>query len=577
MVAAPRPLLSVAIAFCAFACARPSTPEQTGFARTYAREAVAADHAAASLAGEEMLRLGGNAVDAAVATSFCLSVVRPQSCGIGGGGFMVIHLPASPKSTAVNTALNYREMCPRGVGPQFYEARDEAASQIGGAAVGVPGTVAGLLYALEHYGSLDRTVVLAPAIRVARDGFIADAAFVEAAHETAAEFEDHPAWKTRFPFLWSRLLREGRVRVGDRIVNDEQARALERIALHGRDGFYGGELAQALLAAVQGDGGVLAREDLDGFQVAQVEPLATRFRGVELLTMPPPSSGGVVLAQCFATLDHAARAADVATPWNADFSQLYVESMKHGFADRARWLADPAFSAVPLGALLDPDMLARRALSLDRERTRPPEFYGWSPSPQEDHGTSHLSVVDSHGGAVACTETINLTFGSKLEVPGFGFLLNDQMDDFTTRRGAPNAFGLKQSDDNLPAPGKRPLSSMTPTIALDSRGEVVAVAGASGGPRIISGTVQALLNVLVFDLSARDAVARPRWHHQWSPNRLRHEPSADPALLEALRAKGHELESTSDVGVVQLIRRARSGAGWEAASDPRKGGAPAGR
>jgi len=577
MHAARSSLIRVAVACLAVACARPTQREPAAYAARFEREAVAADHPLASQADADMLRRGGNAVDAAVAASFCLSVVRPQSCGIGGGGFMVIHLPAEVRTPAVDTALNYRETSPDGVGPDFYESRGDDASRIGGAAVATPGTVAGLLTALERFGSLDRATTLEPAIRAARYGFVADAAYVSAARETAAKFEAKPEWKTRFPFLWTQLLRGGAVQVGDLIVNEAQARALEQIALHGIEGFYRGELADALTAAVRADGGVLTRTDLANYAVAQVEPLALEFRGRTLLTMPPPSSGGVVLAQCFATLDRAARAADVGQPWTAEFSQLYVESMKHSFADRARWLADPAFVNVPLQALLDPDMLSRRALSLDRVQTHPPEHYGWAPAPQDDHGTSHLSVVDARGGAVACTETINLAFGSFLEVPGFGFLLNDQMDDFTTRRGVANAFGLKQSDDNLPSPGKRPLSSMTPTIALDSRGRVVAVAGASGGPRIISGTVQALLNVLVFDLSAAESVARPRWHHQWSPNRLRHEATANPALLDAMRAKGHELESTTDVGVVQLIRRARSGAGWEAASDPRKGGSPAGR
>ncbi len=547
------------------------------FAHEFEREAVAADHPLASLAGAEMLARGGNAVDAAVAASFCLSVVRPQSCGIGGGGFMVIHLPSHPRAGAVDVALNYRETCPGAVGPDFYETRDERDSRIGGAAVATPGTVAGLLTALETFGTLDRALVLEPAIRAAREGFIADEAYVGAARETAEKFAAEPALQERFPFLFERLLRRGALRVGERIVNPEQARALELIALHGRAGFYEGELARALVDAIARDGGVLAQADLDGYRVARTEPLRVEIEDRTLHTMPPPSSGGVVIAQCFATLSAARERVDLTRPWNADFTHLWIESMKHSFADRARHLADPAFVALPLTALLERSMLARRANAIDLERTHAPEHYGWASAPRDDSGTSHVSVVDASGGAVACTETINLAFGSWLEVPGFGFLLNDEMDDFTTRRGAPNAFGLRQSDDNLPAPGKRPLSSMTPTIAFDERGEVLAVAGASGGPRIISGTVQALVSVLVFDLSASEALARPRWHHQWSPNRLRHEREMDREALDAARARGHELEATSDVGVVQLIRRARHATGWEAASDPRKGGRPAGR
>lgn len=571
----------LALAVCASCAHEPRREEGAQlapqFAHEFKREAVAADHPLASLAGAEMLARGGNAVDAAVAASFCLSVVRPQSCGIGGGGFMVIHLPSHPRAGAVDVALNYRETCPRAVGPDFYETRDERDSRIGGAAVATPGTVAGLLTALETFGTLDRALVLAPAIRAAREGFIADDAYVGAARETAEKFAAEPALQERFPFLFERLLRRGAPRVGERIVNPDQARALELIALHGRAGFYEGELARALVDAIARDGGVLTQADLDGYRVASAEPLRVEIEDLSLSLMPPPSSGGVVVAQCFATLALARDRVDRSRPWGPEFTQLWIESMKHSFADRARHLADPAFVDVPLNELLEGEMLLQRAQALDLERTHAPEHYGWASAPRDDNGTSHVSVVDASGGAVACTETINLAFGSWLEVPGFGFLLNDEMDDFTTRRGAPNAFGLRQSDDNLPAPGKRPLSSMTPTIAFDERGEVLAVAGASGGPRIISGTVQALVSVLVFDLSAREALARPRWHHQWSPNRLRHEREMSSEALDAARARGHELEATSDVGVVQLIRRAHHATGWEAASDPRKGGRPAGR
>jgi gamma-glutamyltranspeptidase/glutathione hydrolase len=551
--------------------------ERSHFAQKFAREAVAADHPLASQAGAEMLCRGGNAVDAAVAASFCLSVVRPQSCGIGGGGFMVIRLPATERTAAVTTTLNYRETCPAGVDAKFFEARDDDSSRIGGAAVATPGTVAGLLTALEQYGTLDRATVLAPAIRAAREGFLADEAFVAAARESSERFRKQPELAARFEFLWKRFARQGKVQVGDRIENPEQARALDLIARHGRGGFYAGEVARAMVQAVHDDGGVLTRADLDGYSVSHAEPIKTTFGGRTLLCMPPPSSGGVVLAQTFATLELAATDADFSPPWSAHFSQLFVEALKHSFADRARWLADPAFVTLPLAELLDRDMLASRAQSLDRTRTHAPEHYGWSLQLPDDGGTSHVSVVDARGGAVACTETINLSFGSWLEVPGFGFLLNNEMDDFTTRRGAPNAFGLRQSDENLPAPGKRPLSSMTPTIAIDEHGEVLAVAGASGGPRILSGTLQVLASVLVFDLSAEEAVARPRWHHQWMPNRLRHEKAMPLEALESARARGHELEPISTVGIVQLIRRARSGAGWEAASDPRAGGRPAGR
>jgi len=558
-----------------------------GFAQSFAREAVATDHELASSAGAEMLRLGGNAVDAAVAASFCLSVVRPHSCGIGGGGFMVIHLPDHNGNGHVDTALNYRETCPRGIGPNYYTTLDADASRHGGSSVATPGTVAGLLTALERYGTLDRATVMAPAIRAARDGFPADAAFVRAARDVHVAFDERAELRRRFAFVWERYLLRGALKIGDRIVNPEQARALELIARDGASVFYHGEIARAIVDAVQSDGGALDERDLAEFAVSEVKPLATTYRGRAILTMPPPSSGGLVLAQCFATLEAAMREADLATPWSADFTHLYVEAMKHSFADRARWLADPTFVDLPLAQLLDPAMLRRRAESIDWTHTSVLARYGW-PGPsqaatpstaarRDDAGTSHISVVDAHGGAVACTETVNLEFGSLLAVPGFGFLLNDEMDDFTTRRDASNAFGLRQSDDNVPAYGKRPLSSMMPTIVLDREGRVEAVAGASGGPRIISGTTQALLNVLFFDFSAADAVARQRVHHQWLPDLLRCESGVSAQLMEELAGRGHSIAPIEGVGDVQLIRRARSAAGWEAASDPRKGGSPAGR
>ncbi|MBC6952837.1 MAG: gamma-glutamyltransferase [Leptolyngbya sp. PLA2] len=549
----------------------------------YTHGAVAAAHPVASEAGAAMLRAGGNAVDAAVAASFALSVVRPQSCGVGGGGFMVIYLPNDPLRGRIVTAINYRETAPAAATPDMFQrASHEHASTRTGLAIAVPGTVAGLLHALERYGTMERAAVLAPAIAAARDGFITDGAHAAAAREVAPNMSDEE--KRRSPLLWRTLLREGAIRPGDRIVNEPQARLLEAIAERGAAAFYDApELPDAAAAA----GGVITRDDMLGYAPVEVSPLVFEFAGRTFLAMPPPSSGGLAMAQSLLMLERVAGPMTGPRPPDTDFAHLLVESLKHAFADRAEWLGDPAFVDVPVQRLLSPEYLDARAATIDRERTRPSHAYGTREAkddapaapPPDDAGTSHLCAVDQWGGAVACTETINLSFGSRITVEAWGICLNNEMDDFTARPGEPNAFGLRQSARNAPAPGKRPLSSMSPTIVLDAEGRVEAVAGAAGGPRIITATAQCLLNALVRGLDAGHAVAAPRLHHQWLPDRLLYETSgaADSehnALIGALAARGHDVERTGGIGVAQLI--VRTSEGWHAACDPRHGGRPAG-
>jgi gamma-glutamyltranspeptidase/glutathione hydrolase len=555
--------------------------------------AVAADHPLASDAGAQMLRRGGNAVDAAVATSFTLSVVRPQSCGIGGGGFMVIYLPDDPTHGRVLTAINYRETAPAGATPDMFEtARLPDASTRSGLAVAVPGTVAGLLYALDHYGTLDRAAVLQPAIDAATNGFIADAAHVSAAR-TAADKLTKDQRNAR-PTLWHTLLLEGAVAEGDTIRNPQHADTLVAIAEHGRDGFYAGPVAEHILRACAEHGGIITAADLHDYQPAEIEPIAFTFDNKTVLAMPPPSSGGVTMCEAMGILERLGY-----TGWQTERNtggpeasfHMLLESLKHAFADRAEWLADPAFCEVPTDTLISAPYLAVRAAIIDPDHTLPPASYGTrngdtTHAAPRDAGTSHLSVIDQWGGAVACTETINLEFGSMIPAEDAGFCLNNEMDDFTTVRGQPNAFGLVQSDRNLPQPGKRPLSSMSPTIVLDADGQVIAVAGASGGPRIITGTMQVLLNALVEGMDAADAVAAPRVHHQWMPDVVRLEPGLQDhpeelgqiggvtVLAAGLRQRGHTLGAIDAVGVVQLITRDESG--LHAACDPRKGGRPAG-
>lgn len=543
---------------------------------TFERFAIAADHPAASEAGAEVLRAGGNAVDAAVAVSFTLSVVRPYSCGIGGGGFMVIHDPRARDGAGMTTTLNYREWAPEAVGPDFYESRDDAASRVGGAAVGVPGTVAGLLEALDRFGTMDRAAVLAPAIRAARDGFIVDKDFCRAVAALKRQADADPNVRERMQYHLNEVFREGNLNPGDRIMNPQQADALELIASYGADAFYNGPIAYAIVHAVERSGGVMTEADLSNYRPEERPPLRGRFREFDLFAMPPPSSGGVAMVQTLAMLEARWDAYIAQPPTDAMSIHLLAECLKHAFADRARFLADPNFVDVPLDSLLDDDALRRRAWTISLVRTAPSQTYGTVAPPNDDGGTSHFSVIDASGMAVACTETINLSFGALVEVPAYGFVLNNEMDDFTTKRGEANAFGLRQSDDNLPAPRKRPLSSMSPTIVLkDNR--VAFIGGASGGPRIITGTLQAMLNALVHDIDAGAAVSNPRFHHQWLPDALRLEPALmrSDALVEALRGARHRVEATDGVGVVQIIVPRASGE-IQAASDPRKGGRPAG-
>ncbi|MBX3357638.1 MAG: gamma-glutamyltransferase [Phycisphaeraceae bacterium] len=565
------------------------------YAQTFPHAAVAADHEVASRAGAEILARGGNAVDAAVATSFALSVVRPYSCGIGGGGFMVVYFPDHPRLGRVSEAINYRETCPRDIGPDFYERTgDDSASTHGGRAVAVPGSVAGLLLALERYGTLDRATVLAPAIRAAETGFVVDAHYEAAAIDIAEQFESHPEWKERFAFVWTHYLQEGRIRRGSRITNPGQADALRLIAEYGAAAFYEGPIADAICDAVRSDGGVLSRADLAEYSVRVVKPLEFGFLGGTVLTMPPPSSGGIALAQILGIFE-ALGATEMGSATLA-YDHALVEAMKHAFADRARWLGDPEFVEVPTARLISGAYIADRAVAFDPERTLPVERYGTIPpvtadGAVEDHGTSHFCVVDGAGNAVACTETINLEFGSLLAVDRFGFCLNNEMDDFLTRAGEPNAFGLTQSVRNRPEPGKRPLSSMTPTIMLDAGGAVSLVVGASGGPRIISGTAQVLLNVAVLGNDAGEAVERRRIHHQWMPDVVVVEEEdwtpggsrgseGDEAL--DLTEFGHRVKGGGAIGNVQVICRSglpvatQPGGEWRAACDPRKGGIPAG-
>ncbi|MFN7021250.1 MAG: gamma-glutamyltransferase, partial [Phycisphaerales bacterium] len=465
------------------------------------------------------------------------------------------------------------------VGPDYFENLDEGASVRGGKACAVPGTVAGLLHALDKYGTMKRAQVMAPAILLAREGFTVDEAYAKAARGLIRRFEENPGWREKFGFTWTRFLGEGKVEVGQEIRLPEQAAVLERIAELGTDGFYKGEVAEAVVAAARAAGGEMTLEDLAGFRVTEAEPLRADLVNRTLLLMPPPSSGGLAIAEAVGIMGRLRIAEHVQSGNIGLYYHVMVESFKHAFADRAKFLGDAALVDVPVERLLSKEHLDALAKRVRIGRTSPSEMYGSAEPLPEDGGTSHLCVVDRWGGAVACTETINLSFGSLVSSDRLGFCLNNQMDDFTTRRGSSNAFGLVQSDRNRPAPGKRPLSSMSPTIVLDKDGKVRAVAGASGGPRIITATVQALMNTLVRGHNAAEAVSRPRVHHQWKPAELEVESGFDErheglSVESWMRKLGHTVKTPSEGAAVQMI--VLRGKRYEAACDPRKGGKPDG-
>lgn len=525
---------------------------------------VAADHVLASRAGLAVLQRGGNAIDAAVATSFAVCVVNPASCGIGGGGFMVIYLAEEKRVVA----LDYRETAPAAAKKDMF-VRDGTVvpdlSRRGGLAVGVPGEVAGLATVLSKYGTITLSEAMAPAIRLAKSGFPAGAHLAETIAANRDEIAGEPVLARNF------LRQDGTPRrSGDKITLPELATTLEAIATHGPSAFYKGTVAEHIVAAVAASGGVLSAEDLAHYVPEWRQPIELDFAGYRLFTMPPPSSAGVVLE-----VAGILRKDDLRTLGreSAGYLHLLTEAMKHAFADRARLYGDPLGAPSPVARLLAPGNLDDIRSRISSDHTLPPGAYGSTPGASsqgvDDSGTSHLSVMDSRGNAVACTTTINTAFGAMLVAGETGILLNNEMDDFSAQPGAPNVYGLVGAEANAIAPGKRPLSSMSPTIVLQGD-RAIASAGASGGPLIISATLQTLLNSLVFGLEAEEAVAAPRIHHQWIPPVLAVEAGIGAPLRRELEKRGQNVKEVGAMAAAQLARRTADG--FEGASDPRKGG-----
>jgi gamma-glutamyltranspeptidase/glutathione hydrolase len=545
---------------------------------------VATDERLGSEAGVEILKRGGNAVDAAVAVAFALAVVEPAAGNIGGGGFMLVRL-----ADGRTTFLDYREVAPGKATRDMYikdGKLDEEASVIGYRSVAVPGTVAGLELALKTYGTLKLVDVMAPAIRLAENGF-------PVSEKLAREFAEEKPGLERFPLSRKIFLGDGQMlKPGATLRQSELAATLKRIAKNGAAEFYRGETARMLVDDMAKSGGLITLDDLARYQPKVREVLRAKYETAghawEVLTSPPPSSGGVAIIEALNMLK------DVPLKnWDdVESVHMVAETMRRVFADRAAYLADPDFSNVPVAGLTDPcyakelatTIDAQRASSSKEVRAGKPHACGSasaSAAPQtivslgEGPHTTHFSVVDAKGNAVASTYTLNDSYGSHATCTA-GFLLNDEMDDFTTQPGVPNAlFGLIQSDANAIAPGHRPLSSMTPTILLRD-GQLSFVTGSPGGPTIISATLLSVINWMRLGMDAQSAINAPRFHHQWLPDEILMEQNFSEDMEKALQSRGFAVKRRGHIGLVNAIGIDAKTGERLGAADPRDKGAAVG-
>lgn len=539
-----RSLFAVVLLFFVMHDAVPQGVGETGRTRS---AMVATEHARASNAGEQILRAGGNAVDAAVAVGFALAVVYPEAGNIGGGGFMVIRFPDGTATT-----IDYREKAPAYAHEDVYLDEDGNLrrdwSLAGARAAGVPGSVAGLLKAWEQYGSLPLEEILNPGIELARQGF-------ELQTNDVRAFNSYRRHLSRFPETEAKFFPGGRAyRAGDIFVQEDLARTLERIRDNGRDGFYRGETADLIVETMNNHDGWITHSDLENYEAAEREPVRVMYRDHEIISMGPPSSGGVALAQMLLMLENVEL--HQYGPGSIEKIHLFAEVMKRAFAHRNAYIGDPDFVSIPFDTLLSPVYNRSLFESISMETATDVTVDGTDIYVDgEPTETTHYSVVDEAGTAVSVTTTINSFFGSKLVVEGAGFLLNNEMNDFSLQPGVPDQFGLAASHANRIEPGKRMVSAMTPTIVVHEN-EPVLVIGARGGPRIISSVFHAIPNIIDYNMHINDAIAGPVFHHQWSPDRLEYiHNSLSFPRVNRLRNLGHEMVRTRVFGRVVAIAR----------------------
>jgi gamma-glutamyltranspeptidase/glutathione hydrolase len=500
-------------------------------------------HELASRAGVEVLRSGGNAVDAAVATGFALAVVHPQAGNLGGGGFLLLR-----NADGKTRFIDFREKAPAAANENMYlDAQGNVipdSSVVGYKSIGVPGSVAGLVYAEKQYGKLSLGKVIAPAIKLARDGF-------PLAYEDAQALQEDE-YLAQFPESKRIFQRDGNYyQPGELFKQPELARTLERIAKN-PDEFYHGAMARELAAAIHKGGGLITAADLAAYEVKEREPIRGSYRGYDIISAPPPSAGGVALVEILNILE----GFDLAKLGNrsADAIHLEAEAFRRAFYDRTEFMGDPDFAKVPVAQLIDKKYAAAWRGSIDlyhasvsQDLKRPSIFNELERVAQsrrtairEPENTTHYSVVDAGGNAVSVTTTLNDSFGSRVTAEGLGFVLNDEMDDFAAKQGVPNNYGLIQGPANAIGPGKRPLSAMTPTIVLKD-GKLFLVLGSPGGPTITTTVANVLIGVVDFSLDIQEAVNAPRFHHQWLPDEILVEDRLSPDTMNLLHSKGHKL------------------------------------
>ncbi|BAR58245.1 gamma-glutamyltransferase [Bradyrhizobium sp. YCK136] len=491
---------------------------------------VSAQHLATQV-GVDVLRRGGNAVDAAVAVGYALAVVYPAAGNLGGGGFMTIQLADGRK-----TFLDFRETAPKGATANMYLDKDgnviKGLSTKGHLAVGVPGSVSGMEYAREKYGTMKRADLLAPAIQLAEQGFALDQGDIDLLRTATADFRDDPATAAIF-------LNNGQpFQVGERLIQPELAKTLREISSKGTDGFYKGWVGSAIVASSQAGKGLLTQDDLDGYKTRELAPVECDYRGYHVISAPPPSSGGVIICEILNILEgyplkelgyHSAQAVHV-----------QIEAMRHAYVDRNSYLGDPDFVKNPLDRLLDKNYATRIRDVIDPNKAGISKEIKPGVAPHEGSNTTHYSIADKDGNAVSVTYTLNDWFGAKVTAAKTGVLLNDEMDDFTAKVGVPNLYGLVQGEANAIAPGKRPLSSMSPTIVTKD-GKTVMVVGTPGGSRIITAVLQTMINAIDYGMNAQEAVDMPRIHQQWLPDLTNVEDYAlSPDTRKILEVMGHK-------------------------------------
>jgi gamma-glutamyltranspeptidase/glutathione hydrolase len=527
---------------------------------------VVAPEREAAAVGLSVLKDGGNAVDAAVATAFALAVTHPSAGNLGGGGFVLYRAPDGS-----HAALDFRETAPAALLPSmFLDASghaDPAKSVSGGLSVGVPGSVAGLAEAHRRWGSRPWSELLRPAIRLCRDGVVISPGFAQVLAEEGGRLAANPAARAIFT-------KDGiPLKEGDRLLQKDLAKTLELIAARGPAAFYDGPVADAVIRGVRETGGVMTHGDLRAYRAVERVPLTGSYRGKTIIAFPPPSSGGVVLLQTLAMLERF----DLAKSGAGSALTLHriAEAERRAFADRSDSLGDPDAVTVPVAALLDPAYLVRRGASIRDDRATPSSrIRPGAVAPTEGVNTMHLSIADARGSVVAWTTTLNSSYGAAIVAPGTGVLLNNEMDDFALTGGVPNQFGLVGGRANAVAGGKRPLSSMCPTIVEDpaAPGRPILVLGSPGGPRIISAVLQTILHVLDDGMTLQEAVDAPRIHEQWLPDEIAHERRAlAPEVAAGLARRGHKLTERDWIGDVLAIG-VDAGGRWTGAADPRQEG-----